>query len=282
MGQHPLRSTGGTPTSSDHTADWDEPSRAGHSNQAHCDIATLGRTCYHLLLERQHEFHADRDAYFAGALRQPPELAEVFGGGRRVRPIRAVTKWDGYFRQSAGSGWVLVGDAGHFKDPTPGQGISDALRQREQLAHTIDNALGIPSFDAAIQRWWCWRDDGAYEMYWFASLMGQPGAYSALMTRLPQDISVDADASRSFLRLLNHDVRPSQLFIPAILACASGGAIRDELSRIVATLKEALGSTKRNMRQARQKRLRPPGMTNAAWRKGALTNAYAGAADGGC
>jgi flavin-dependent dehydrogenase len=48
----------------------------------------------------------------------------------------------GFFRQSAGPGWVLVGDAGHFKDPTPGQGIADALRQAERLAREIERALG--------------------------------------------------------------------------------------------------------------------------------------------
>lgn len=220
-------------------------------------------------LARQLEFHADRDAYFTAAIRQWPELAEVVGGGRRVGPLRVVTKWHGYFRQSAGPGWVLVGDAGHFKDFTPGQGISDALRQAEQLAHTIENALGATNLDAAMQRWWRWRDDDAYEMYWFASLMGQPGASSPLTTRLLRDISVDADATRSFLRVLNHDLRPSQLFTPAMLARATARAIRDEPSHIVATLKEVLASGKQNIRQARPKRIRPPGMSNTAWRKGA-------------
>ena len=31
----------------------------------------------------------------------------------------------------------LVGDAGHFKDPTPGQGISDAFRQADQLLRPL-------------------------------------------------------------------------------------------------------------------------------------------------
>jgi 2-polyprenyl-6-methoxyphenol hydroxylase-like FAD-dependent oxidoreductase len=63
---------------------------------------------------------------------------------------------------------VLVGDAGHFKDPSPGQGISDAFRQADQLAQDIEDGLGNTTPDAAMQRWWHWRDDDAYEMYWFA------------------------------------------------------------------------------------------------------------------
>src|SRR5271166_476940 len=83
-----------------------------------------------------------------------------------------------------------------------------------------------------MQRWWRWRDDDAYEMYWFASLMGQPGASSALTTRLLRDVSVDADATRSLLRVLNHDLRPSELFTPPMLARATARAIRDEPSHI--------------------------------------------------
>ena len=52
-----------------------------------------------------------------------------------------VADWHGYFRESAGPGWVLVGDAGHFKDPTPGQGIADALRQVERLAVAIQRSF---------------------------------------------------------------------------------------------------------------------------------------------
>jgi hypothetical protein len=118
-----------------------------------------------------------------------------------------------------------------------------------------------------MQRWWRWRDDDAYEMYWFASLMGRPGASSALTTRLLRDVSVDADATRSLLRVLNHDLRPSELFTPPMLARATARAIRDEPSHIVATLKEVLVSWKQNIRQARQKRIRPPGMTHTAWQK---------------
>jgi flavin-dependent dehydrogenase len=79
----------------------------------------------------QAEFHTDRQANFTAGIHKWPELAEVVAGARRVGPIRVVTDWHGYFRQSAGPGWVLVGDSGHFQDFTPGQGISDAFRQAE-------------------------------------------------------------------------------------------------------------------------------------------------------
>jgi 2-polyprenyl-6-methoxyphenol hydroxylase-like FAD-dependent oxidoreductase len=206
-------------------------------------------------------FHADRDTGFAAGIQMWPELADLLVGARRVGPIRVVDNWHGYFRQSAGPGWVLVGDAGHFKDPAPGQGIADAFRQADKLATAIINGLGSNIMDAAAQRWWRWRDDDAYEMYWYARDVGAPGVTSALIVQMLRDIAADPDATRMFLRVLNHDVRPSQLYTPARLARAAARVIRHEPSKTVATVKEIVRAGRQNARQGRQRRLRPPGMT---------------------
>jgi 2-polyprenyl-6-methoxyphenol hydroxylase-like FAD-dependent oxidoreductase len=213
----------------------------------------------------QAEFHADRDTNFAAAIRMWPELADLLAEGRRVGPIRVIANWHGYFRQSAGPGWVLVGDAGHFKDPAPGQGIADAFRQTEKLATAIVDALGNSNLDTAAQRWWRWRDHDAYEMYWYARNVGAPGVTSPLITRALRDIAADPDATRTFLRILNHDVRPSQLFTPARLARAATRIFRHEPGQIVATVKEIISLAKQNARQGRRRRLRPPGMADVAW-----------------
>lgn len=212
-------------------------------------------------------FHADRDANFAAAIRAWPELADLLADGRRVGPIRVVSNWYGYFRQAAGPGWVLVGDAGHFKDPAPGQGIADALRQADKLATAIIDGLGNNSPDTAAQRWWRWRDDDAYEMYWYARNVGAPGAISPLIKSVLRDIAADPVATRALFRVMNHDVRPSQLFAPARLARAAFGAFRDEPSQIVATVKEIVGAGKQNARQGRQRRIQPPGMSDTAWER---------------
>jgi flavin-dependent dehydrogenase len=43
----------------------------------------------------------------------------------------------GFFRESAGRGWLLVGDAGYFRDPLTAHGITDALRDAELAARAI-------------------------------------------------------------------------------------------------------------------------------------------------
>jgi 2-polyprenyl-6-methoxyphenol hydroxylase-like FAD-dependent oxidoreductase len=77
-------------------------------------------------MSRRDEVRRDREAAWATGLAGWPELQTIVAGARRVGPVRMMSRWHGFFRESAGPGWVLLGDAGHFKDPTPGQGIADA------------------------------------------------------------------------------------------------------------------------------------------------------------
>ncbi|OMC09424.1 NAD(P)/FAD-dependent oxidoreductase [Mycobacterium sp. SP-6446] len=210
-------------------------------------------------MAKQAEFHANRDANFAAGLRAWPELADVIGDGRRVGPIRVLTNWHGYFREAAGPGWVLVGDAGHFKDPAPGQGISDAFRQAERLADSIEDGMGNSSPDDAIQRWWRWRDADAYEMHWFARDFGRPGASTPFNTRLMKDLGADPIATQRLFGVLNHDVRPSQLFTPSMIARAAARSLRDRPDRLIATAKEIARAGRDNARRTRQRRTAAPG-----------------------
>ncbi|HET6735421.1 FAD-dependent oxidoreductase [Mycobacterium sp.] len=175
----------------------------------------------------QKAFHSDRERNFSKGFAGWPELADLLSGARREGPIRVMTNWHGYFRQSAGAGWVLVGDAGHFKDFSPAQGISDAFRQAERLAGAIEAGFGSTTLDGEIQRWWRWRDADAYEMYWLAVDMGAPGACTPVVTRLLRDISTDPTATRDLLRVLNHELPPSGLFTTTRLIKAACRGVRD-------------------------------------------------------
>lgn len=197
-------------------------------------------------------FRRDRDAAFATGLAGWPELADLLAGARRVGPIRMMTDWHGYFRHATGPGWVLVGDAGHFKDFTPAQGISDALRQAQRLATAVMAGLGGNSNLAEeLRNWWQWRDRDAYEMYWFAADLGAPGRSSPLITRLLRDIAADPEATQALLRVLNHDIPPSQLLTTRRLVTAAGRALRDDPDKITATIREIAGAIRDEARRAR-------------------------------
>jgi flavin-dependent dehydrogenase len=97
---------------------------------------------------------------FADLLRQAaPDLAAQLA---RVDPVRlhGFAGHSGYFRQSYGAGWSLVGDAGYFKDPLTSHGITDALRDAELLADAIDEGS-----DAALAAYQSERDGASLELF---------------------------------------------------------------------------------------------------------------------
>ena len=200
------------------------------------------------------EFHADRDRNFVDALARWPELADLLAGAQRVGPIRVMSNWHGYFRHSAGRGWVLVGDAGHFKDFSAAQGISDALRQAQALAQSIIVGLDQEArLDNHMERWWGWRDADAYGMYWLAKDMGAPGVSTPLVTRLMGDIAASDDGAQQLLRVLNHEIPPSRLLTAGRLAKAAAGALRDRPRQIPATMREIASALKAEIYRAQNR-----------------------------
>ena len=63
-----------------------------------------------------------------------PDLIAIVEQSSRVEKYRGFPGEKGFFRQSFGPGWALVGDAGYFKDPLTAHGITDALIDAELLA----------------------------------------------------------------------------------------------------------------------------------------------------
>lgn len=209
---------------------------------------------------------------FGAAITAWPELAEVLASGRRVGPVRVMTRWHGYFRQAAGPGWVLIGDAGHFKDFTPAQGIADALRQAERLTAALPDDLADPAaVDAATRAWWRWRDTDAYPMYWFAADMGTPGPSTPLVTRVLRDIAADRDATLTLLRVLNHQVPPRRLLTTGRLARSAIRALCDRPDRMRATGTEIAAALGDGLRRRAARRKTPHDLPQARTRDGIPT-----------
>jgi 2-polyprenyl-6-methoxyphenol hydroxylase-like FAD-dependent oxidoreductase len=207
-------------------------------------------------LDEREAFLADREAGFAAGLRSWPELADILDGATRVGPIRVMVNWHGYFRHAAGPGWALLGDAGHFKDPTPAQGISDALRQAARLADAIAAGLGgAADLDTELRRWWRWRDQDAYEMYRFATDLGS-GRSPLLGFEVLRGIAGDEEASADLLRVLNHDIPPAQLFSGRRIGRAVAGAIRRRPRLALPLMREIASEAGNELRHLR--RFRPP------------------------
>lgn len=95
-----------------------------------------------------------------------PALFERLQGKRRVERLRGTGDQQNFFRQAAGPGWALVGDAGHHKDSITARGISDAFLQAECLVRNVGDRLGDPEqLDAALDSYAKERDDLLTEGY---------------------------------------------------------------------------------------------------------------------
>lgn len=202
-------------------------------------------------------FLADRERSFMAGIAAWPELAGLLDGATRTGPIRVMANWHGYFREAAGPGWALLGDAGNFKDPSPAQGIADALRQAERLAGAVEAGLGgAADIDEELHRWWRWRDEDGYEMHWFATDMGRAGPSPPLASQFTRDIAADDGATKQLLQVLNHDIPPSQLFTPRRLGRAAVRAVRADPGQIPAIAREATAELQNEIRRSRKRHRR--------------------------
>jgi 2-polyprenyl-6-methoxyphenol hydroxylase-like FAD-dependent oxidoreductase len=109
-----------------------------------------------------HEFgqvRTDVESSFHDALTLVPGLREAVESGGRVQRFAGTGDLPNLYRDSAGPGWALAGDAGHHKDPCSGMGMSDAFLAADLLADAIDDGLtGRQPMDAALARYQTERD----------------------------------------------------------------------------------------------------------------------------
>ena len=197
-------------------------------------------------------FRADSERAFDEHVARDRVVAGIIAGRPRTGRLFSVLGFTGYFRESAGAGWVLVGDAGHFKDPAPAQGITDALRQVDRLAPAIIAGLGRgeSALDAETARWWRWRDEDAAEKYWFAQDLGRGGRVPLVFTEMVRRLNEQGRFGQ-LVDVFNHRRRPSTLLTPARLLGAAG---RLSVCSDAASRAQILSETRELMRRQAQRR----------------------------
>jgi flavin-dependent dehydrogenase len=87
-----------------------------------------------------------------------PTLASLVRVGKLVGRLRAFTGPPGFLRGAWGAGWMLVGDAGYWKDPLSAHGLTDALRDAELVAAAVVAASGGATEADAMASYQATRD----------------------------------------------------------------------------------------------------------------------------
>lgn len=104
------------------------PTNDGHT----CIFASVPQSRF------QERMRQGTDAGYRQVLKEcGSDVAAIVERSERVEKYRGFSGEVGFFRQSYGLGWALVGDAGYFKDPLTAHGITDALIDAELLAEAV-------------------------------------------------------------------------------------------------------------------------------------------------
>lgn len=149
-------------------------------------------------------FRSDPDGEFHRLLHHgSSELADRVRSGARVTPFRGTPGLNGFVRTPWGPGWVLVGDAGHTKDPISAHGISDALRDAELGARAIDRSLRAPGEAVqALDAFHRDRDLLALRIYRESQALAAYGW--------------DADEASTRMRVISEEVRAECAYLDAL------------------------------------------------------------------
>jgi 2-polyprenyl-6-methoxyphenol hydroxylase-like FAD-dependent oxidoreductase len=154
-----------------------------------------------------------------------PWLADRLAGAVRVERHVGTADLDGFFRQAAGPGWALVGDAGHHKDPITAQGMTDALLDAEMLAGAIVEGLGgARPLDEALRGYGRRRDERAGPMHAVTADLARlvpppPEALEGIAA-----MAADPAASGRFLGVMAGSVPAAEVFGPPPAAPVASAA----------------------------------------------------------
>jgi 2-polyprenyl-6-methoxyphenol hydroxylase-like FAD-dependent oxidoreductase len=190
--------------------------------------------------EREY-FRGNAEKGLLAHLRDCEPTAAALGNARIATKMAGIRKFEGYFRQACGPGWVLIGDSGHFKDPAAGRGIGDAFLQAEALAPAIIAGLDGPGpgLDTMLRRWAQWRDRKFEGHYWLAAQLGCGGNFPVV---LPQVVRGMREQGRldDFLNLLAHRTKYYEVFPVRDVGVATARAFLDRTSKPSTVLRDAV------------------------------------------
>jgi flavin-dependent dehydrogenase len=165
------------------------------------------------------EFAANRtdvEGSYMRALDLSPEFAERMRLATRETRFAGTGDLPNFFRMPYGPGWVLVGDAGHHKDPITAHGIGDAFRDADLAAAALDDAFaGRRGYDEALGEYQRARDEAALPMYELTCALARLEPPPPEMQRLLGSIGESRDGMDDFVSVMAGTAPVRELFAGA-------------------------------------------------------------------
>ncbi|MFD4322946.1 NAD(P)/FAD-dependent oxidoreductase, partial [Streptomyces sp. NPDC058548] len=170
---------------------------------------------------RFEEIRADAQHHHLQQVRATaPALYERLRGATQVERLRGTGDQQNYFRQAAGPGWALVGDAGHHKDSITARGISDAFLQAEMLAQQVAGRLdGDPAIlDEALAQYGKDRDAALLPGYEATLAVGRLAEQHPQRLALLRAIRQDPELTSIYFDMVAGTATMGDLYTPKLLA----------------------------------------------------------------
>lgn len=157
-------------------------------------------------------FRGDAAGTWDRLMGEAPELSARLAGSEKETRLRAAEDTEGFFRVSAGPGWALVGDAGHFKDPVIAQGIREALRTGRLLGEAVAGLLEDPvRLDRTTRACERARDLDVLPTFYWGYKHSRAGAVSAVEAEFYEQGRTDPQIGRDLADTFSRAISPQQL-----------------------------------------------------------------------
>jgi 2-polyprenyl-6-methoxyphenol hydroxylase-like FAD-dependent oxidoreductase len=156
----------------------------------------------------------DMEAFYHDRIESIPQLASRLRNARKVSKVKGSPLLAGYYRQHTGPGWLLTGDAAHFKRPASAQGIGDALQAAEMLAQCIPAGDWRSAYPA-------WREAASADMYAFCEFLADVPTDQGMRRTL--DIAIhNPQAAKAIVDIWSRSIAPweAMALVPPMLQAA--------------------------------------------------------------
>jgi len=182
------------------------------------------------------------DAWYEALIARYPVVGSRMRCAERITEVRGMKNIGNLYRQPGGSGWALVGDAYHQKDPLDGQGIYDAVFTAKALAAELTAYFaGEQDWETTLQRYDHAARAETYPMYQSTLQRVQASLYDsspewlrwAAVNSVGRWLFEDRLIREQMGLMLTRQISPQEMMsMPLVVGALLRGPLRD-LSRFL-------------------------------------------------